>query len=138
MEIWHLQESTERERGLQTLSIPCATLAAGWVEADHRAGRLLPEDVHCRVWRNYGLPDSGHLCRQLTDGTWQHLIRVPLVTVTGVNRAEFTLTGTDSDFDQSAQMPAGPALDALYELHRLMEGTGLTRLAVTLEWEGTY
>jgi hypothetical protein len=55
----------------------------------------------------------------------------------GVNRAEFEITGTDADFEITDGL-GGLSLDALYELHRMIQDTDVTRLKVTLEWEGTY
>jgi hypothetical protein len=51
-------------------------------------------------------------------------------------RAEFELDGTDRDYD--AYPIQGLAGDVLYELHRMIEDHGVTRLRVTLEWEGDY
>jgi hypothetical protein len=51
-------------------------------------------------------------------------------------RAEFELDGTDRDYD--AYPIQGLAGDVLYELHRMIEDHDVTRLRVTLEWEGNY
>jgi hypothetical protein len=49
----------------------------------------------------------------------------------------FELDGSPHDFDQHAEL-SGFAGDALYELHRLVEGHDGLRVQVTIEWEGTY
>lgn len=49
----------------------------------------------------------------------------------------FELEGSNADFDQHSEL-SGFAGDALYELHRLVEGHEGLRAKVTIEWEGTY
>lgn len=82
--VWELQEGSERDGGLEVLSIPCVSKDVALEFADQRAGRLLDigrrEGVN-QVWEDYGgVPSGRHFVRQACEGTWQH-VRMTFVVV---------------------------------------------------------